>query len=60
MRRQPGAADSLVHHGQAVVRERLIVHLSPHEKAAADAPQRRLVRDNDDLQKVMQTVRRNS
>ena len=53
-----GAADSLLQHSQAVVRERLTVHLGPpHEKAAADA-QRRLVRDNDDLQKV--TVRWNS
>jgi len=55
-----GAADSLVQHSQAVVRERLTVHLGPpHEKAAADAPQRRLLRDNDDLQKVTQTVRCN-
>ena len=52
-----GTADSLVHHSQAVVRERLTIHLGPLTKKPPPMPPATALRDNDDLQKVTQAVR---
>jgi hypothetical protein len=51
------ATDALVHHDEAVVRERLIVHRAPpYEEAAAGTYSDGFPNSNGDHQKVMQMV----
>jgi hypothetical protein len=52
-------ADAFVHHGEAVVRERLIIHRAPtYEKAAADIHSNGFSDSHGDHTKVTKMVRR--